>query len=599
MNQHTEQTELLRRLEEENAALKRQLQRSKDELHRVTAHRDFLESSYNMVVNSRGHRLMETYYNFRSKGLKGLFTKDSEAANLDPYACYQQLRFCHRIDILTTEHTTYIASLLHGFLLEAGVDSNIIVGQPDCYEDIPYIIICPSQFTAFPKVYAAFQTMSASPDSYFAEDYRQKLYNACAVFESSLENLDYFSKDPKLARKLFYMPFDLCEGLALETPAEKEYDVLLLGSEENEQIRSLISEKYKTCVVQIPHGDAFYESLRKAKLVLHFNDGEALLPDLARLYEILSVSDALIVSEALPACAEADRLQGILDEVPAGDANAMLARIDYWLEHETERAEKAAADRSLLRTRPNAAKFYLNRFLLANDRIGFQQFYDTVSDFVTFTGDRLCLSLPETTERRKDFDTDNKYGFEVFPGLKHQMGWIGCAMSYKFIFKKVQEKGLDQVLICEDDVYFPENFEERFAKALQYTASHDDWDIYEGIMADIGDAQLLDCLEENGETFVYVDRMISTVFNLYNKSIFQTIIDWDNTNLDAATNTIDRYLQAYPRRILTTDPFLVGHKEDMASIIWGSTNARYSDWITASSKKLHDMAEAFKQNNVQ
>ena len=333
--------------------------------------------------------------------------------------------------------------------------------------------------------------------------------------------------------------------------------------------------------------------MKKAKLIINIHFYENALLETTRLYETLSVCDSLIISERSTDPNEEARLEDVVDFVDVGDIDAMLERIEYWLTHEEERLAKTSENRRQLMTRSNAAQFFLNRFLLANDRLTFDEFYNASGDFLHFNGNRICLSLPETTERRAAFDVDNKYDFQVIPGLKHNTGWIGCGLSYKFIFRKAMEQQLEKILVCEDDVFFPPDFEERFQNVLEYTNSHHDWNIFSGIMADMGHASVLDYAEEHNEQFVYLDLVISMVFNLYDKSVFKTISEWDYMNRDLRTNAIDRYLEKDKMRVLTTLPFLVGHKEDLDSTLWNGKNSIYNPGILSSSKRLYNLVDSY------
>ena len=334
--------------------------------------------------------------------------------------------------------------------------------------------------------------------------------------------------------------------------------------------------------------------MNKAKIIINIHYYEGALLETTRLYEVLSVCDALIVSERSNDPTEDARLENIVDFVEIGDVEEMADRLEYWLTHEDERRAKVQENQKLLEPRANAAYFYTMRFLLANDIITFDHFYEETNDYIHFSTNRQCLSLPETTARRASFDYDNKYGFEVFPGLKHYMGWIGCGMSYKYIFRKAIDLKLDNILICEDDTYFPDDFAERFDSVLNYVQKHDDWNVFSGIMSDMGRVSVLGYTHEDNEDFVYLNRIISMVFNLYDKSVFHLIANWDNTTQDVEKNTIDRYLESHKLRILTTSPFLVGHKEDLSSTLWGADNTIYSDLISSSSNKLKELVNAYK-----
>lgn len=594
----------------------------------------FAEENYRLVTNSRGHRMLTKYYTLRNKLLPqgtlrykfvravarpvlhllrsnaqgngaGIAEDNGNKPIFAPHTltkdeAYLRIKSCTRIDILAVPHTAYVAKTLQGILQSAGIASDIHLTEPEQYENIPYIIICPQNFKHFPELYMAFQMEQTISDRWLTDEYLEILRNAYVVFDYSLVNIDYFSKDPIISTKLFYLPIDLCDAMVEahrdSWTDDKEYDVLFYGApfaEHRQAFLKPLSERFNTRIVSEMFGDELYEEMKKAKIVINIHYYEDALLETTRLFEILSVCNTMIVSERSNDPTEEKRFDDLIDFVEIGDVDGMIERIAYWLDHEEERRKKVAENRRILDERTNAASFFLHRFLLANDRISFDYFYNAVGDYVHFNNNRVCLSLPEATERRASFDKDNHYGFEVFSGLKHYHGWIGCGMSYKFIFRKALEQGFDQILICEDDIYFPDDFEERFRKVLEYTSTHDDWNVFSGLMSDLGDVSVLDCTTENGENFVYLSRMISMVFNLYDKSIFETIANWDNKLVDIETNTIDRYLENMYLRILTTDPFLVGHKEDLFSTLWGAQNTTYNDLIAQSSAKLTALVKEY------
>lgn len=108
-------------------------------------------------------------------------------------------------------------------------------------------------------------------------------------------------------------------------------------------------------------------------------------------------------------------------------------------------------------------------------------------------GSRLCLSLPESTERRRSFDEDNRFGFECIPGLRHFLGWVGCGLSYKLIFTKAMEQGMEEIMICEDDVIFPDDFEQLLGVLRGYLHSQKRWNVFSGVMANTTKAHVIGC----------------------------------------------------------------------------------------------------------
>ena len=85
------------------------------------------------------------------------------------------------------------------------------------------------------------------------------------------------------------------------------------------------------------------------------------------------------------------------------------------------------------------------------------------------------------------------------------------------------------------------------------------------------------------------------VFNYYKSHMFDRVISWDETDANQLTNTIDRALESKDLKVVTTVPFLVGHKEDLKSTIWGFENTEYTDWIHRSSEKLQKLVNDFKE----
>ena len=153
---------------------------------------------------------------------------------------------------------------------------------------------------------------------------------------------------------------------------------------------------------------------------------------------------------------------------------------------------------------------------------------------------------------------------------------------------------MKEILICEDDVLFPPDFEKRWHSCIKYLSEQKEWDIFQGLMSDVGKVKIHHVDHEYDQTFVHLDHMISTVFNYYRSSIYDLLINWDETNADVQTNTIDRALEVKDLNIIATTPFLVGHKEELNSVIWGFNNSQYKEMIAKSSKKLEILVKEYK-----
>lgn len=69
-------------------------------------------------------------------------------------------------------------------------------------------------------------------------------------------------------------------------------------------------------------------------------------------------------------------------------------------------------------------------------------------------------------------------------------------------------------------------------------------------MADISDnvvVSQMDCV--NGDTMLTINKMMSTVFNIYNQRAIQIGAQWDETNHNTS-NTIDRYFESFDLKVI-------------------------------------------------
>lgn len=536
---------------------------------------------------------------FRVNSNSNSFDSTSGKAQIDELMAYGKYS---RMDIIATKHVMFIAKLVQHDLQRIGIKCAIHIVEPKVYEDIPYIIICPQFVKHFPKVYFVIQMEQTVSSRWFSQEYYECLRNSCGVLDYSLENIAYFNmqkeknKEKDISGKVYYLPVDYLPGYCgLNSNEEKEYDVLFYGdpkSKRRQDVLNELSNKFNVKICTELFGEQLYEEIRKAKIVVNIHYYDDALLETTRLFEVLSLNSSIIVSEDSKDTEEMLRLHDYVDFVPRDNVNALAERIEYWLKHDQERKKKLDSNYNLLEKKSSSFSFYFYRFLLAYDRISFDEFYDLEKNYVTLNTNRICLNIREATERRKSFERDNRYEFEVFPGLRHRMGWIGCGLSYKFIAKKALESEFENVIVCEDDVIFPQDFTERLIEISDYLTDKE-WSVYSGLMADVDKANIMSYEKYNTHNYLLVDRMVSMVMNLYNEDALKLIATWDEQNRDVGKNTIDRYLEGKKLNVFVGLPYLVGHKEELDSTIWGFNNIQYRELISSSQKKLEDKLQKF------
>lgn len=70
--------------------------------------------------------------------------------------------------------------------------------------------------------------------------------------------------------------------------------------------------------------------------------------------------------------------------------------------------------------------------------------------------------------------------------------------------------------------------------------------------------------------------------------------NWDDRN-HHVENTIDRFIESLNGlRVITTHPYLIGHKEELSSTLWGIGNDVYKDLIQKSNKLLKKKIDDWK-----
>lgn len=589
--------------------LKKQYQESQKSLQTVEHDLQLANARLNHIYNSNMYKLSLKYYKLRDMLLpqnsrarfiiKSIFLhkKQTVSNQIDRFHAYGMFE---QMDIISTKHTMFIALLLKKQLNELKIKCEIYTSELEEYKEIPYIIICPQFIQKFPKVYIAFQMEQTISSRWFTKDYFIKLKNSCAILDYSLQNVEFFHKpeNEDVRSRVYYLPVDYYTEYRKIGLKEKEYDVLFYGDlkycERRQKMISELKNHFNVKVCSEVFGEELYQEIEKAKVVINIHYYENALLETTRLYEVLSLNTCVIVSEKSKDKREEERLEGIVDFVEIDDIKEMIEHVNYWLVHETQRLAKIKENKAVLEQRPNAFSFFFKRFLLAYDRIPFDVFYQAENRFVTLNTNRICLSLPESTQRRKAFDEDNHYGFQCIPGLRHEKGWVGCGLSYKFIFKKAAECGMEKLMICEDDVIFPENFEQELAQIIDKLNAQEKWSIFSGVMADVGRIKVSDCIKDEDGYLIKINHMVSMVFNIYNREMFELFLKWDEQNRDVQKNAIDRYLESKDLSVYVKLPFLVGHKEELDSTIWGFSNVQYASMIEKCQNTLLETAKEYE-----
>ena len=509
------------------------------------------------------------------------------------------------VGILTTQHTLYVAHAISQALGRAGLRCQILLeDQSSAFPHDFYIVLCAQMFTHLPpgEKRIVFQMEQTVSDRWFDTRYLQILENSRAVFDYSLANLAYLAGRKIAYPHVFHVPLGAVTNYRESQQIQPvraepgEASVLFYGdphAPRRQQYLAALQARHKVRIISDLFGAELQTAIASAQVVVNIHYYEGALLESTRIFECLSLG-ARVVSETAADVADYPGLEGAVHLVPVGDIEAMVHAVDRAL---AEEGQPLDANQAYLQQTQDRFQFMLYRALLAQRLVSYAQF-ETLS--VPPRGHAYALSLPETIARRAAYMAMPTPGVEVFDGLRARPGWIGCALSYKYMCANAWQQGVEQLLICEDDVELPPNYDEVMQTVRGHLqATHGQWDIFVGIIAHLHqDATVLDVQERDGLTFVTLDKMTSMVFNIYNRAAMEVIARWDETLEDDQTNTIDRYLErASNLRTVTLLEPVFGHREDLNSSLWGFGNEQYNSYIEKSRAQLRHKVEAFRQSN--
>lgn len=555
----------------------------------------------NERIKRAQYKLKREFYRLSGNGLK-VAKYNTKLLDSRRNSLVQVKTICS-YGILATPHTLFIAHAIARVLEQAGMEVRISTAPPaGGYLLDMYIVICPQMFESLPPgdKRIVFQLEQSVSSRWFTKRYLDILNHSLAVMDYSQVNLKFLESRGIAYPHTFYVPiggivdyspYPEFTATGGEDESAAECEVLFYGDVNNERRQRLlkaIQANFRTRIIGNTFGAELHQAIRQAKVVVNLHYYEGALLETTRIYECLSLG-VPVVSETSADIDEHGLLQGVVEFVGIDDEAGLVAAVRRVLS-QLQPDFAAALHRS-----HEQFRLMLLRCLLALKHIDYEQFYGLTAGY-RLDSDAFCLSLPETVARRSTFRESQPAGLQIFDGVRFAPGWVGCALSYKYLCQKTLAAGKSTLRVCEDDVALPPDFDARLGAVEAYLQERAGrWDIFSGMIAHLHpQAEVLAVEKRHGETFVTLDRMTSMVFNIYATRAIQRIGSWDWTNRDVHANTIDRYLErSTDLRVVTTLPFLVGHREEVNSSIWGFNNRQYSDMIVESQALLRKKVDEF------
>lgn len=497
------------------------------------------------------------------------------------------LRWC----IIATPHVLFIAHSLAEILRQHGWSVQIVLEPPAEFNDDYYIVLCAQMFERLPpgEKRIIYQLEQSASSRWFSDDYLSAMENSLGVLDYSLQNIDFLEGKGIAYPQVFYLPIGASPTYRVDGAGAKDIDVLFYGDYKScprrQRLLDLAETRFRVTRADSVFGDDMKQMIARSKVVLNLHYYEGAQLEMPRIQECLSLG-VPVVSEGTSDQGDYPGLEPAVCFFGEGDGQAMLTALSRILTDQTQAL--AAVDDAVAHWNWRL-RFMVDRFLIG---IGILP-ADALDRMVTLPVEKnalFSLSLPETIKRRRVFEVETKTAeCVVFDGIRRRPGWIGCGMSYKYLCASALKAGVDTLIIMEDDVLFSADHAARMEVVHEFLSDRmGQWDIFSGVVAHLHeDAKVINVETYKGIDFVTIDRMTSTVFNIYSERAMQKICAWDPMNEDATSNTIDRYLENANLRIVLTDPYLVGHREEMHSTLWGFQNTQYRDMIAESQRQLN------------
>lgn len=506
--------------------------------------------------------------------------------------------------ILCTPHTLFVARAISKRLASHGIESEILTGSIKSFEHDFYIVLCAQMFRRLPPAdkRIIFQLEQSVSSRWFTPQYIKNLIDSFGVLEYSLANIEFLAKNGLKYPKVHYLPIgaSLCE-YNKENVKSKKYDFVFYGdslsSDRRRRFLAKLQEKYSVKICNNLFGEDLYSIIRESRAVINIHYYEGALLEMPRICECISLGIP-VLSEGTSDQDEYAELENAVKFFEEGSIESMM---DCALEMLTNLQTINKVLDTAVSVSAARFDFMMDRFLTAIGVIPANIILERPI-YVARASDFFALSLPETIERRRVIARSLPNGCELFDGIRHSVGWVGCGGSFKALSRHAVANEVNRLTVIEDDVELPENFNNLLREVHEYLDTRTSgWDIFSGLMADVHpSAKILSVDQVGGRTYVTINKMTSTVFNIYNRSALELLSQWDPLDTNAVTNTIDRYLERQENlRVVVALPFIAGHKEDATSTLWGFENVRYTPMITAAQRKIEVLAREWQRSHSQ
>jgi len=469
--------------------------------------------------------------------------------------------------IITTECIKSIAINLQHILSKMNIKSSIkyILSDYDINntnEKDKYIIMYNSRGDLkLPNVYIWYQ-VEQTKSMYFNIS---ALQNSTIIWDYSIKNYNNYKQLP--LNNVYYMPLPFYYNISTEAIDNDsyQYDIFFYGAHNHRRsnILNLLKAKYNIKIGFSVFGDERDNYIKSSKIIINLHYYDEAVVETARFNEVLKFNK-LIISETSSSHTYDyynvnlyKDLVVFIDNIndDLSNIDQLYAALDNYLNNQYIYDNKIQYIKTNKYKLMDQSEYFIKRNLL-----GVIEFTNVKIDYELKQDIIYFLHLPETPIRYDLFMNQPNYNnivnkIEGYPAIKYNPGWKGRAFSYMNLIYNAQRCNLKQITICEDDCCFNYDFDIKYNIILEFLEKLNRWDLFVGVVESLPeDITVSNVYYYKNKTFIEINKMTSTVFNIYNNTCFNEILKWDVHSKDIS-GTIDEYIKTCNFKIIVPFPF--------------------------------------------
>lgn len=158
-----------------------------------------------------------------------------------------------------------------------------------------------------------------------------------------------------------------------------------------------------------------------------------------------------------------------------------------------------------------------------------------------------------------------------FEGIWEKPGWRGCAFSHLNLIKMAKDKGLEYIIVFEDDTeIISDNFDENFRELMVYLKEQKDWAIFNGNPSNMiaQRNQKIITLKKKPHVVSY-ERGQTTNFMIYSSRVYDKMLELYPLVVKGINNPshmIDNFVTKLPCQKVTLIPYLTKQASGVSDI---------------------------------